>query len=300
VSLCCPFFLFLVPDLETFIQDQLYEHGPPIVPRPFSYDLPCTPADIDAGRLEGNPLSIFRSTLQHCMELQRASSDPAAARLDIPRILPALMGRIKELGGYTELGIFRISVGKEDLDALRKQIDVDANYDLSNVRNAHICAALLKEWVRLLAEPLIPTEPFYAQAVEAVRSASSSGATSGPPADAILRVFDGLPAINQRVLKALGTMVRDLSRPENSDASKMTLDNLCIVLAACILRNPSEDPVILLSNSKYEVGRSLGHWTRRANGHWLAPIMRLLCSHPCRWPARDRRTTQRQSRQPRR
>ena len=214
-------------DIATFIQDQLYEHGLPIPPRAFTYDLPCSVGDIEAGRLEGNPNSIFRSTLQHCMDLQKISSDQSAARLDLPRIVPTLISRIKELGGYTELGIFRISVGKDDLDALRKQIDTDGNYNLSNVKNAHICAALLKEWVRLLAEPLIPTETSYAAAIEAAKSipaaAGAAGARDGVNTEAILKLFDNLPPLNQKVLRALSMMVRDLSTPANSEISKMSV-----------------------------------------------------------------------------
>jgi len=153
-------------DISTFIQDQLWEHGQPVPPTPFSYDLPCTPADIEQGRLEGNPNSIFRSTLQHCMELQKSDAHCQAAKLDVPRIVPALVNRIRELGGVTELGIFRISVSKEDLDSLRRQLD-EGNYNLNNVRNPHCCAALLKEWLRLLQEPVIPSEQLYQQAIEA-------------------------------------------------------------------------------------------------------------------------------------
>jgi hypothetical protein len=211
-------------DIKEFIEEMLYEHGPSHSVRQFSYELPCTPNDIESGRLEGSPNSIFRATLEHCMELQRASTDAAASRMDIPRILPTLITRIRELGGYTELGIFRISVGKDDLDALRKQIDIDGNYNVANVKNAHICAALLKEWLRLLAEPLIPTEVFYQQAIDSVKG--SSGASFNPAL--IMKLYDNLPVLNQKILRELSLMVRDISEPTNAEKSKMNVENLAI------------------------------------------------------------------------
>jgi hypothetical protein len=253
-------------DIAAFIQDQVWEHGQPVAPTPFSYDLPCTPVDIEAGRLEGNPNSIFRSTLSHCMELQK--SDPQSAKLDVPRILPALITRIKELGGYAELGIFRISVSKEELDGIRRQID-EGNYNLQNIRNPHCCAALLKEWVRLLLEPVIPSEALYQQAIESVgakplpppggvtpasmqQPAPAAALTPAQSTAAVKRVLDSLPPLNQRVLKELSLMARDISTPEMAEKSKMTTDNLAIVFAPSFLRCPSEDPSVLMSNSKFE------------------------------------------------
>lgn len=223
-------------DIATFIQDQLYEHGTPIPRPPFAYDLPCTPADIEAGRLEGNPNSVFRSTLQHCMNLLPENSK----HLDVPLILPTLINRIRELNGFTELGIFRISVSKEELDATRQQIDA-GNYNVCNVHNAHVCAALLKDWIRLLAEPVIPSTPFYQQAIDAVAGAKQPSSLSDPVAAAsstfvtltpaqqaagVAKVFSALPALNQRVLKQIALMAREISEPKNAEISKMTVDNL--------------------------------------------------------------------------
>ena len=228
-------------DLHEYIEELLYESGPPpTTPRPFVYELTCSPTDIEAGRLEGNPNSIFRTSLEHCMELQKNANTNS----DVPRIVPTLIQRIRELNGCTETGIFRLSVGKEDLDQLRKQIDVDQNYNLANVANPHICAALLKDWLRFLTDPLIPTEPFYQLAIESVKG------TTGMQYDrtAIMKIYEALPSINQRILKHLADLVKEISNPSNVEKSKMNVENLAIVFAPSFLRNPSEDPLKLVSS----------------------------------------------------
>lgn len=235
-------------DIQGFIEDVLYEHGPPVAPRPFQYELACSVADLEAGRLEGsNPNSLFRATLAECME--RQADRPEAAGLDVPWLLPALIGRIQELGGYAEQGIFRISVAKEELDLLRTQLDEEGRHDLSHVTNPHVCAALLKDWLRLLTDPLIPTEQFYAQAI-----AAAKGSSSGPSFDRapFQSLFRSLPALNQRVLQHLSGMVRAISEPANAETNKMTVENLAIVFAPSFLRNPSAEPLVLLENTKFE------------------------------------------------
>lgn len=220
-----------------------------------------SPADIDAGRLEGNPNSVFRTTLQHVMELQKNCNDATAKSMDIPRLIPALITRIKELKGFTELGIFRISVGKDDLDNLRKQIDSDFNYNFTNIRNAHICAAMLKEWLRSLNEPIIPTEPFYAQAIESVKGANNNVAAIG-------KLFENLPSLNQKILKELALMVREISDPRSVELSKMSVENCAIVFAPCFLRNPSEDVNTLMENTKYETKFTSALFRNIANIQW--------------------------------
>ena len=121
-------------------------------------------------------------------------------------------------------------------------------YDLTNIRNPHICAALLKEWMRLLSEPVIPTDALYAQAIASVKT--SSGASYD--ADAIRKLYTELPPLNQRVLKELAIMVRDISEPSNADKSKMTVDNQAIVWAPSFLRNPSIDPQELMVSPSSE------------------------------------------------
>lgn len=169
----------------------------------------------------------------------------SSSGLSVPLILPALIARIKELHGESELGIFRISVGKDELDSLRRQLDVDRNYDLSSVSNPHVCAALLKEWLRGSEEPLIGKE-FYDAAINSVKGANQSNPT------VLSDLFSQFPPLNQRILLELSSLASFISTPAYAEKNKMTMENLAIVFAPSLLRCVSTDPYTLLENSKYE------------------------------------------------
>ncbi len=58
-------------DIAGFIEDYVYANGAPNPSPAYMYQLSATPKEIESGMLEGNPNSVFRSTLQHVMELQK-------------------------------------------------------------------------------------------------------------------------------------------------------------------------------------------------------------------------------------
>jgi len=243
-------------DVQDFIVSTVFAHGPSIPPRPFTYEFAASPSQIESGKLEGsevNPNSVFRTTLKRCMELQSNHADPNVSGLGVPRIFSALLSRFRALHGENETGIFRLSVAKEELDALRSEVDSGNYAAIEQTTNAHLIACLLKDWLRLLEEPLIPTIPYYEQAIECVRQhpGSSSTSTVVDPKP-ISNVFHSLPQLNQRLLSELASLVRLISAPSNEEKNRMNVTNLSIVFAPSFLRNPSEDPLKLLENSKYE------------------------------------------------
>lgn len=175
------------------------------------------------------------------MEMQRADAK-VSKELKVPVVLTHLIAAIRQLGGYSTEGIFRLSASQEALTRLRKQFD-QGDYTVK-VDSPHIPAGLLKQWLRELAEPLIPT-PKYPDAIAIARNADA------PPTDAQITAFvRSLPDINQRVLIELGKMTSQIS--SLASVNKMTFSNLAIVFAPGILRNPSEEPAELLENSKFE------------------------------------------------
>eukprot|EP00466_Bigelowiella_natans_P020574 jgi/Bigna1/61642/fgenesh1_kg.24_\ len=146
---------------------------------------------------------------------------------------------IRKLGGFTVEGIFRLSAKKDDLVRLRKQFD-QGIYAVKET-SPHVPAGLLKQWLRELAEPLIPTEK-YAEAIEIARSK--------PELQDVQNFVEKLPGINLNVLKHISSMAKEIAA--QSAVNKMTFSNLAIVFAPGMLRNPSEDPHEMLENSKYE------------------------------------------------
>ncbi len=69
-------------DMQQFTEDTLFEHGVCTYPAPFNYEIACTPSDIEAGRLESiNTNSVFHTTLDRCMELQKEKFPQVVHRL---------------------------------------------------------------------------------------------------------------------------------------------------------------------------------------------------------------------------
>mmetsp|Transcript_7883 Transcript_7883/g.14637 ORF Transcript_7883/g.14637 Transcript_7883/m.14637 type:complete len:647 (+) Transcript_7883:106-2046(+) len=222
-------------DITDFTQNTIRNYGPVPPAEPYTYQLNCTLNDIKAGRFEGNPNSYFYATLDHCMYMQKDKSE-----LDVPIILVNLIDAIKKLGGHTIEGIFRLSAKKDDLRKLREQFD-RGEYEVKE-SSPHVPAGILKQWLRELAEPLIPTERYE----EAIKIAKSP-----EPREPAVKTFIGrLPDINQRVLEHVAKMAGEIAHLSN--VNKMTFSNLAIVFAPGMLRNLSEDPAEMLENSKYE------------------------------------------------
>mmetsp|Transcript_4607 Transcript_4607/g.8985 ORF Transcript_4607/g.8985 Transcript_4607/m.8985 type:complete len:649 (-) Transcript_4607:439-2385(-) len=227
-------------DITDFTAHTIRMYGPVPPMEPYTYQLPCTQKDIKAGRFQGNPNSFFYATLEHCMDMQKGKYD-----LDVPIIVVNLIKAIQDLGGMTVEGIFRLSAKKEDLVRLRAQFD-KGDVEVRET-SPHVPAGLLKQWLRELAEPLIPTE-LYEEAIKIAKSIKDEDPKLTKS------VIDGfvtqLPALNQKVLEHICTLAGKIA--DLSSVNKMTYSNLAIVFAPGFLRNPSEDPAEMLENSKYE------------------------------------------------
>jgi len=230
-------------DITDWVTNIIRVHGPTPELQPFNYDLPHSSEDIKANRLDpnsSNSESLFRVTLPQIMEAQKKRNPD----LEVPLIVPVLIKALRDLGGVNMKGIFRISAGKDELISLRKQLE-KGDFEVK-VDSPHVPAGMLKEWLRELAEPLIPAE-LYVECVSAVRDMDQAPEIMSK---SVVELFNRLPALTQKVIRTIGELLKEIA--ENSGVNLMTMDNLAIVFAPSLLRCPSDDPMELLQNSKFE------------------------------------------------
>eukprot|EP00457_Paulinella_chromatophora_P000411 gb/GEZN01000411.1/.p1 GENE.gb/GEZN01000411.1/~~gb/GEZN01000411.1/.p1 ORF type:complete len:1484 (+),score=321.21 gb/GEZN01000411.1/:82-4533(+) len=231
-------------NISSFVEDWVYAHGPPVPVSQFDYMLEVHAEDIKTGRLQGNPNSVFHTSLERCMELQQHT----APELHVPRILHVMISTLKLLGGLTTEGIFRISADQGELAALRAEIDT-GNYDaVEQITSPHLPAALLKAWLRELENPLFPEE-VYDSAIELGKERDREEEETS---QLIAKITGTLPDLSMRVIAELADLAREIASEENCRENKMTMTNLGVVFAPGLLRCPSEDPIQLLQNAKYE------------------------------------------------
>uniref|UniRef100_A0AC34R879 Rho-GAP domain-containing protein n=2 Tax=Panagrolaimus sp. JU765 TaxID=591449 RepID=A0AC34R879_9BILA len=180
-----------------------------------------------------NP-SKFGTTLEELMEMQ-AQTYPD---LKIPWIESTLIKLIMETGGDRTEGLFRIAADPEQLQTVMAQLDQNIKPKL---KDPHVPAVLLKQWLRQLPSPLIPDSMYQKCLI----------VCSQP--DNACRLVDQLPAINRLVLSKLVHLLQILCNEEIVKITKMDVSNLAMIMAPNILRCGSEDPQIIFGNSRKEM-----------------------------------------------
>ena len=126
--------------------------------------------------------------------------------------------------------------------------------------DAHVPAALLKQWLRELYIPLIPGQSiassqawtdikihvsddnFYADAVRV-----------GEDADLACSLVKRLPELHQVVLSFLIRFLQIFISPDVVSITKMDASNLSMVFAPNFLRCPSKDPIVIMENTRKEM-----------------------------------------------
>jgi hypothetical protein len=93
---------------------------------------------------------VFGVSLKKAMELQKKYYP----RLAVPLILTTLTDAVIKYNGCSTEGIFRVSGQIDRVELLKTQIE-QGNYEILDT-DPHISAALLKQWLKALPEPLFP------------------------------------------------------------------------------------------------------------------------------------------------
>lgn len=229
-------------DINQFVETWVEVHGEPPKHVAHRYDLPCSAEDLRKDRWDGSMElktdhnSIFGTTLSEVMKLQQAKYPDAK----VPLILLTLVDAIRRNKGTTTEGIFRISAPKSEIDKLHREFD-KGNYEVKT-ENPHVAACLLKEWLRELSEALINPE-LYQACVDLAKEENI-----GIPG--FFQIYDSLPQLTRDVIEHLAGLLIDVIK--HKDVTKMTVDNIAIVFAPNFLRCESDDPVEMMTNSKFE------------------------------------------------
>jgi len=275
-------------DLDRFMASVCAEHGPPLPPVPFSYDLPISLQELRAMPFDEPPSSLFYSTLEGVMRHQKhqeqilgttanmvagggtagggaagASGDTSSPELQLPLIVPTLLRNIYETDGMRAEGIFRLSVGSEELTRVRRQFEAgDFHLRGSAAPNPHVSACLLKSWFRDLLQPIIPFT-LYERCIALGQQQAASAASGddggawnphhNPAQMAAMRgVMADLPPLNAKILALLFGFLRRLSSvPEYVQRTRMNLANLSLVFSPGLLRSERNDPLQMLSDTKH-------------------------------------------------
>ncbi|GMH98304.1 hypothetical protein TrVE_jg6148 [Triparma verrucosa] len=191
----------------------------------------------------------------------------------VPEILRGLVECTRCLGAHKTVGIFRLASDKDDIIALKDAIksqgyamihDVIRRNEIENNKAAGLSALealqkdqnvytgltfsssvesgdLLKQWLRGLTEPLIPSA-FYNSALESVNFSGDLKAT--------VAIFNNLIKSNQASIAYLVSFLVDLLK--HKDVTLMDEAGLAIVFSPNLLKEPTGDPMKFAMNSEKE------------------------------------------------
>ena len=224
-------------DVRCLVQGFLHLHGPAPSATVYAYNLACSPADIRAGRYEGsNPNSAFHTTTAHALEVQPAICDG----LRVPRVLAEAVAAVRRNDGLASEGIFRLSPSKAQFDEAKAAVE-SGDYSVLERCDAYVSAALIKDWLRSLTEPVI-RDSLYEEAVAAAKASmavgqgGSGGTAPGSAGGDVQVVFDKLEGVSQDVLRVVAAVVREATSGRNkSNKMSVSQHSAHISLAAAML-----------------------------------------------------------------
>jgi len=191
--------------------------------------------DIDQSRLQIFRPSMFGGTLQEILEIQK---DRFPSR-QLPWILTTLTDQIIALNGLATEGIFRIPADFDEVTSVKCRFD---QWESSSPTDAHVPAALLKQWLRELYIPLIPDAASYDEAIAV-----------GEDVDLAVSLVKKLPELHRVILTYLIRFLQMFTAQDVVSVTKMDASNLSMVFAPNFMRCPSKDPLTIMENTRKEM-----------------------------------------------
>ncbi|KAJ3097429.1 hypothetical protein HDU97_004877 [Phlyctochytrium planicorne] len=207
-----------------------------------------TPSLQEIERAQEAPFTpaLFGETLEDIMSTQEELARNTGGRpSSLPRILPFLVDAILKLNGPQTEGIFRVPGDADMVNELRCRVE-KGNYDYSGITDPNVPSSLLKFWLRDLADPLIPSDMYD----PCIKIGAEEGRTDAGMV--AFNIVSALPEINRRVAMYLLKFLKVVGDPSNQPITRMTTANIAMVFAPNFLRCPSDNPVTIFENTKFE------------------------------------------------
>lgn len=157
----------------------------------------------------------------------------------LPWVQVMLSEQVIMMGGKETEGIFRVPADLDEIGMVKTRLDQWEIPDIPSM-DAHTPACLLKLWYRELYDPLIPDD-LYEECIQ----------TDDPAA--VAKIVEKLSPINRLVLTYLIHFLQEFSQPDVVSNTKMDSSNLAMVFAPNCLRCSSQDPKVILENTRKEM-----------------------------------------------
>eukprot|EP01120_Amphizonella_sp_Union-15-10_P013778 TRINITY_DN6494_c0_g1_i1.p1 TRINITY_DN6494_c0_g1~~TRINITY_DN6494_c0_g1_i1.p1 ORF type:complete len:697 (+),score=150.03 TRINITY_DN6494_c0_g1_i1:79-2169(+) len=137
-----------------------------------------------------------------------------------------------DANGLEMQGLFRIEVHKDEVLELKGQIDA-GSLDFSKVKSPHVVCILIKQYLRSLPDPLIPSNKY----LSFINADSESPETK--KLSLIQELIKSLPTSNQNLLHYLSAFCKRIA--SRSEKNRMDFKNLSSLLAPNILFSQTND-----------------------------------------------------------
>uniref|UniRef100_A0A915CED1 Uncharacterized protein n=2 Tax=Parascaris TaxID=6254 RepID=A0A915CED1_PARUN len=146
-----------------------------------------------------------------------------AHSVSIPPVVSLCIAEVERRGIRVE-GIYRVSASHEQMERLRRQFDTQHRVDLSMVEDVHTVAGLLKLYLRLLPQQLVPFSVY-----RSLLAAFSGSRTLHDRMKTCRKALKELNESNGRTLLALLLHMQKVAA--NSEHNKMSVENLATIFS---------------------------------------------------------------------
>lgn len=188
-------------------------------------------------------VDVFSASLEEIMEEQVQ----VFPNMRVPMLMNFLTEEVLRCGGAKTEGIFRISASHAELADLVATIKKAKGFDykLPPFKDAHVPAALMKQWLRDLPVPLFRD---YNGCLDVTKLPNNSP----EEVDGYVKMVEALSDVHRDVVLFLIDFLGRIGDPANVSATKMPLANLALVFVPSFLRCPSSDITQMLMNQPAE------------------------------------------------